>query len=356
MKAQAPLIRAATFRRLATALAGLVLLGQHLVAGGPETKIKLGTLLPRGTSYHQLLQEMSDGWSRASEGRVRLVIYPDQSMGGEADMVRKMRIGQLDAGLLSAVGLSEIDPAVKALQSLPMMFRSLDEVDYVGEKLRTELERLLLQKGFRTLFWADAGWVRFFSKTPVQTPAAWKKLKIWVWSGDTHQVDIMKAAGYNPVPLETADVLPGLHTGLIDAAPFIPFVALTGQIYGPASHMLEINWAPLVGAAVVRETAWNRLPPEARETCLSVAAEVGIRMRRKSREESVRSVETMRKKGLTVHPMTPELEAEWRRAVEPIYSKIRGRIVPAAFFDHVLRLLQEYRQSRPGSAGADRSR
>lgn len=325
------------------ALAAMLVLAAHIHAGTPETKIKLGTLLPRGTSYHQLLQLLGEQWSRASGGQVRLVIYPDQSMGGEADMVRKMRIGQLDAGLLSAVGLSEIDSSVKALQSLPMMFRSLSEVDYIGEKLRPELERFLLEKGFRTLFWADTGWVRFFSKTPAITPAAWKKLKIWVWSGDTQQVDIMKAAGYNPVPLETADVLPGLHTGLIDAAPFIPFVALTGQIFGPASHMLEINWAPLVGAAVIREASWSRFPPETREACLRAAEEIGKQMRRRSREESVRSVEVMRKKGLTVHPMTPELEGDWRRAVEPIYPRIRGGIVPAPLFDRVVRLLEEYR-------------
>ncbi len=69
------------------------------------------------------------------------------------------------------------------------------------------------------LFWGDAGWVRFFSKEPVLHPADLKKLKLFVWAGDNQQVDIMKALGYQPVPLETGDILPGLQTGLIDAVP-----------------------------------------------------------------------------------------------------------------------------------------
>ena len=53
---------------------------------------------------------------------------------------------------------------------MPMMFRSMDELDYVRDQLRPELEKRLLDKGFVTLFWGDAGWARLFSKEPVRPP------------------------------------------------------------------------------------------------------------------------------------------------------------------------------------------
>jgi len=53
---------------------------------------------------------------------------------------------------------------------MPLMFRSLEEEAYVRAKLAPELERRLAEKGFVVLFWADAGWVRFFSKEQALLP------------------------------------------------------------------------------------------------------------------------------------------------------------------------------------------
>ncbi|MCI0418855.1 MAG: TRAP transporter substrate-binding protein DctP, partial [Acidobacteria bacterium] len=206
-------------------------------------RIRLATLAPKGSSYHQILLAMGEKWRQAPGGGASLTIFADGSMGGEADMVRRMRIGQIQAGMLTVVGLAEIDSSVSALQNLPMMFRSLDEVDYVRHKLAPTLEKKLLEKGFVVLFWGDAGWVRFFSKEPVLYPADLKRMRLFAWAGDAKQLDIMKAGGYQPIPLETNDILPSLQTGLINAVPSTPFYALAGQFYGPAPHMLELNWA-----------------------------------------------------------------------------------------------------------------
>ena len=130
-------------------------------AGGP-VKVRLGTLAPRGSSYYKHLQAMGEKWRTAPGGGVALTLYPDGTMGSEADMVRRMRLGQLQAGMLTAVGLAEIEPAVTGLQSMPLMFRTLEEVDYIGEKLQPMLEKRLEEKGFVALFWSDTGWVRFF--------------------------------------------------------------------------------------------------------------------------------------------------------------------------------------------------
>ena len=175
-------------------------------------------------------------------------------------MVSKMKIGQLDAALLTANGLAEIDRAVQSLQSVPMLFRSLDEVRYVTERMRPQLDKRLRDKGFVVLFWGDTGWVRFFSKTVVHSPDDLKKMKIFTWSGDTQTCSTSIS---RPVSTrsrsETNDILPMLGTGMITAVPAPPYMALTNQIYTSAPNMLDLAWAPLVGALVVTESAWNRL-------------------------------------------------------------------------------------------------
>ncbi|NDA66820.1 MAG: hypothetical protein EBY09_09280, partial [Verrucomicrobia bacterium] len=78
--------------------------------------IKLATILPAGTSGDQCIREMGDRWQKSSSQNVALKIWAGGSQGGEAVMVKKMRGGQLDAAVLSVVGLSEIDKSVTALQ------------------------------------------------------------------------------------------------------------------------------------------------------------------------------------------------------------------------------------------------
>lgn len=314
-------------------------------AGGP-VKVRLGTLAPRGSSYYKHLQAMGEKWRQAPGGGVLLTLYPDATMGTEADMVRRMRLGQLQAGMLTAAGLADIEPAVSGLQNLPMMFRSLEEVDYIVEKLQPMLEKRLEEKGFVALFWGDTGWVRFFSKQPVIRPDDLKKTKLFVRAGSAAELDSYRSVGLNPVPLETVDILPNLQTGLINAVPLPPSIALAGQVDGAAPHMLVLDWAPLVGAAVITKKSWGAIPLEGREALRKAATETGKLMKADGRRESVESVEAMRKRGLRVHAVTPEVEAEWRREAEAAYPKIRGVIVPEDMFDEVVKQLKAYRAAR----------
>jgi TRAP-type C4-dicarboxylate transport system substrate-binding protein len=224
-----------------------------------------------------------------------------------------------------------------------MGFRNFDEVDYVGEKLRPLLEERLAGKGFVVLFWSDAGWVRFFSNQPVMHPDDMRKLKLFTWSGSPEQVGLYKSAGFNAVPLETVDIVPSLQTKLIDAVPAPPFFAMVSQIDSRAPYMLELNWAPLVGALVVRKETWDKIPAETRARLLTAAATAGREIKAISRREMNESVTAMEKRGLKVTKVTPAVEAEWRALAEAVYPRIRGPIVPAEIFDETLRILAEYR-------------
>lgn len=324
-----------------------------VVAGGLGTpradaqtpaKVRLGTLAPQGTSYHRILQEMGEQWRVKTNGAVQLTVYAG-TMGSENEIVRRLRLGQLQAAALSVVGLREIDPAVSALTQIPLMFRSLAESEWVRARLAPRLATRLAEKGFIVLFWADAGWVRYFTRVPAAHPAEFKKLKIFVTAGDREQFDMMKANGYQPVSLEYSDALTALQTGMIDAVPTVPFYALAGQYFTVARYMLEVNWVTLAGATVISKKAFDALSPEQRAALLEAAAAAGPRFQTAGRVEGDSSVATMKRRGLTVRPAA---EAEWRAMAEEFYPQIRGRIVPADMFDEVVRLVKEYRTTHPG--------
>ncbi len=315
---------------------------------GQPIEIRLATLALRGTSPYLAIEQMAQEWKKISNGQVRVIIYPDYHQG-EAAMVDKMGVRALDSAVMANVGLSKIDDSITCLVRLPMGFRSLAEVDLAQQKMRPELEKRLLKKGYVLLTVTDIGWVRLFSKNPVLVPSDLKKQRLFVWSGDTPQVDIMKEAGFNPVALETADILPGLSSGLIDAVHTTPAYANGAQFYSAARHMLRLNWAPLVGGAVIRRDVWERVPQELRPALLKSAENMGHCVKTASRKENDAAVKAMEiKHGLLVHSVTPEAEQAWIAAAEATYPKIRGRIIPADLFDLMQRILKEHRAGGMG--------
>src|SRR5262245_23032004 len=232
---------------------------------------------------------------------------------------------------------------------LPKAFRSLEEVDYIGEKLQPMLEKRLEEKGFVVLFWSDTGFVRFFSKQPMITPDDFRKTKLFVSANRPEELKIYRWAGCNPVPVEVADILPGLQTGLIDCVSMPPTIALAIQLDSAAPNMLEMNWVPLVGAAIINKKSWDAMSPETQAVVKKSAQEAGKLIKADGRRENAESIEALRKRGAKIHPLPKDVEAEWDRLVEETWPKIRGAVVPADIYDQVMTDLKEFR-AKQGAA------
>lgn len=326
-------------------LVPLLLLALAAMGGLPaaaETTIKMATLVPQGSSWHRILQEMAAEWKTASGGQVVVRLYPGGVAGDDPDVVRKMRLGTLNAGVLTAAGLGEIDKSVFAL-SVPLMYDSYDEVYGVLERLRPGLEAKLQAKGFVVLAWADGGWVRFFSQKPVAKPDDLRALKLFSWAGDTEAVELLKAARFNPVPLPSTELATALQTGLVQAFGAPPSVALIAQYFNHAKHMTDLDWQMLLGAIVVSKAAWDKVPDEAQGKLRAAAEKAGRRLREEIRASAGRDVEAMKKRGLAVVPVNEAARRDWRQLIEGLHPKIRGVIVPADAFDEALRARNAYR-------------
>jgi len=331
-------------RRHTLCLGVVACLAVNALSAQAATKsLRIGTLAPKNSLYHRQLQAVGEAWRNAQGGDAKYLIYPDGSQGGEAELARRMRIGQLQGALISVVGLREIEPSIAALQNLPLLFKSWEEVDYVREKMRASMEKKFFDKGFVVLAWGDSGWVRFFSKEPAFRPADYLKMKFFAWGAESEQQEIMKSLGYTPVPLETSDILPAIQTGMISVVPSTPYFALASQIYNTAPNMLEINWAPIVGALVVTRKAWDDMSPVAQQALRNAGEQAGLAMRTQARQEVDEAVAAMKQRGLVVNKPNPEQMKEWSALADKLYPRIRGHMVPAETFDEVFTHLKAYR-------------
>jgi len=333
----------------------LALLGAAIAhpAWAAETVVKMATLAPEGSSWYRVLQEMGEDWKKASGGAVVLRIYPGGVAGDEDAMIRKMRVGQIQAAAITGIGLAYLDRSFYALH-IPMMYASDEEFDYVRDRYAPVLEKRMAEKGFVVLNWGDAGWVHFFSKTPVVTPAEAKALKLFMWSGDTTLLQLYKETGFQPVPLSTTDLLPSLQTGMVNGYSTTPLASLAFQWFGLAPNMANLRWAPLTGATVIERKAWEKIPAELRPKLLDASRAAGQKLRLEIRRLNEEAVAVMVKNGLKIHNVPQEVQAQWRKMVEDIHPKLRGNIMPAEAFDAVKKYRDEYRVAHRAQKGGAR--
>ena len=313
------------------------------VAPAHPLVLKLGTVAPEGSPWHDAMLETAQKWKELSGGRVTVRIYPGAVAGDERDMLRKIRIGQLHATALTSTTLIEIVPDIQAI-SLPMLVRTDGELDYVIEKLGPEFEARLAKKGFKVLNWSSTGWVYFFTKEPVTTPEDMKRRKLFFWGSDTGYIEVLKKWGFNPVPLGITDLLPSLQTGLVDAFPSPPAAAVLFQMFTLAPHMTDIRWQPLPGTTVISMRQWNKIPANLRPALEGVARDVGARLQTRIRQLEKQAIAVMKEHGLTVHPVSTKVKEEWRKFLQETgYPFFVGSRVSQEMFDAVRRLLGDYR-------------
>jgi len=293
--------------------------------------IKLGTLAPQGSSWHDILKELAQRWEQASGGQVRLRVYAGGAQGSEGDMVRKLGIGQLQAVAISNVGMHDVIPEPQAF-SVPFLFDDEAQMECAFEKMRPRLEEALASRGFVALQWSKVGSIYLFCDQPRRTPADAKSAKVWAWEGDPKSVEAYRAAGLQPVVLSATDMMPSLQTGMIDCVPNVPIYVLTTRLFEKANHMMDTPWSHLAGATIVRKDAWEKIAPDVRQKLVAIAAELGKKVDAEVKRLNTDAVLAMQKQGLKVVPTEP---GPWRTAMEKTWPIVRGGVVPAEFFDQV---------------------
>lgn len=307
--------------------------------------IKLGTLAPEGSSWHLLLKEMGQRWADASGGKVKLRIYPGGVAGNEGDMVRKMRLGQMNAGALTVVGLHDIEPAPQAITA-PGLITTQAEWDYVFPRLWKTWEKRFMEKGFVPLMWGDTGWMYLFVKKDIKSVRELKGLKVFAWSGDPASVKAWEAAAFQPVVISSTDILPSLATGMIEGFSATTATAFTTRMYESAKYMPDLTWGHLPGGTVVTKAVWDKIPADIQPKLLAISREIGEKINFEVAKLGQDALTQMKKNGLKVISFTEAEKKAWLEVAERTWPIFRGQVVPAADFDEVKRLRDEFRSKK----------
>ena len=326
---------------LALAVPALAPVAAH--AQAPQV-IKLATLVPEGSVWDKALREMGASWATSTQNRVSLRVYPGGVAGDEPDVVRKMRIGQLQAAAVTTAGLASIDPAFHIF-NIPMFFDSYPELYATLDALEPTLKQRLEAKGFVLLNWGHGGWVYFFTKTPVSDVEGMKHTKLFCWAGDDQIAQQWKTLGFQPVVLAATDIMTGLTTGMIDCYPTTPLLGLTLQWYRTTPNMIGMGMAPLVGGLIVTKAAWTKISDADRAKILAAGERMESRLQTEVPKQDTTAVVEMQRRGLKVIPVSAAGAKGFRAMAEQFAVGVPGNRVPPEILAAARKARDEFRRT-----------
>lgn len=251
----------------------VALIASMLVNDAEAVQLKIATAAPENSSW---MQEMRAGAARIkeqTEGRVVLKIYGGGIQGIDKKVLQKIKVGQLHGGAFTPGSLADQYGSMN-LYSLPFVFNSPAEVEYVRDRMDATLAQGLEDAGFVSFGFSGGGFAVLFSQTPVRTVAELEGKKVWVPEGDPISYSAMKDLGLSPVTLPITDVLTGLQTGLLDIVAVPPVTALVLQWHTKVRYMLKVPILYTMGLMAIDKRAFGRLSEADQQVVRDVMGEV----------------------------------------------------------------------------------
>jgi TRAP-type C4-dicarboxylate transport system substrate-binding protein len=313
--------------------------------------LKIATVAPEGSQWMQDIRAASAEIKGRTQGRVVIKLYGGGVMGSEKQVLRKMRIGQLQGGAFTAGAIAERYPDI-VVYGLPMIFRSQDEVDFVRSRMDAKLIRGLEQAGLVTFGFAGGGFARIFANRPVVTTADMRGQKIWLPDGDRISSAALQALQLSPVGLPVTDVLTGLQTGLLDvvAAPPVGVIAL--QWHTRLKFMTTEPLMYTMGMMAIDAGAFGKLSTADQAAVRDVMSATYRRFDQQSRRDNTAAEEALLKSGIRRVDANPTEVLAWRDAMTAANRRLGEQgVYSPALLDEIQGYLREYRQG-PGAATA----
>jgi TRAP-type C4-dicarboxylate transport system substrate-binding protein len=297
--------------------------------------IRIATLAPRSSDLVRGFVRIDNGLKKVTKGQWGIKLYPSGVAGDEKDIIRKMRIGQMDGTVVTSVGLSQILRELAVLTA-PLAIENYEQVERVQKVFSEEWAAKLNENGFKVAGWGEVGMIRYFSRAPLYKITDLKKMRPWVWP-DSHTMKSMwHAVGVTGVPLQVPEVYGGLQTSMIDAFTSSALATIALQWFSKVTHVTQRTQGPLIGGMVFSNEKWQSIPDDVRAQLEEQIATHYKGDVRNIREDDKTAYNNLIKRGFVSVPFTAEGEKEYQEITKKARESLVGRVYSRELLDKVM--------------------
>lgn len=229
---------------------------------------KAGTVAPADTPWAVWIQNVRKRMQKETDGGLKIKVYLGGKLGGERAIIEETKRGaiQIFGGSVGALAAQYV-PELNVFE-LPFLFESDQEVDYVLNKMKPEVRKLLDERGFVFSMWSENGWHGFANKTGcISSPKDLKGQRLRAQPSALH-LATYKALGATPVELPAPEVLSALEVGVVDGFSNTPLFSFASGWYRPVSHFTYTKHMYQPGIIVVSKKWFDGLPKKMQSVIL----------------------------------------------------------------------------------------
>jgi TRAP-type C4-dicarboxylate transport system substrate-binding protein len=306
-------------------------------AAEPQT-LKLGSLAPRESPWGQILRVWAKAVKEKTAGAVQLDFYWNATQGDEAAQMGKVKSGQLDGAVVTAVGLGAIDADVNVLQ-VPGLITDWATLDKVREGMKSHFDDSFRKAGIELVGWGDVGIDYIFSKGfAVHKPADLTGKKPWVWREDPVVPPFYQSAASNVVlvPTGVPEALPELTTGNANVMITSALAAEQLQWSSRLDNVSLVVISPNVGGVVMSSASLAKLKPEHKAIVLETGKVACKALSDRIRGEDAAAIERLKKRMAVVTPTDAE-KAEWAK----VFKETRAKLVKGTFKPELVKKVED---------------
>lgn len=305
-------------KHLFSLVVGALLVASPALAEDPKPLlIKVGSVAPEGTPWSDWLDGVKSRLEKDSGGRLKLKLFLGSKLGGEKEMVEETRNGNIGMFGGSAGALASFVPELAGIE-LPYLYASDAEADFVLDKIRPNVTKLLEAKGFVMVMWGENGWHGYGIKGKcVEKPDDMKGLKMRSQESYVH-METYKAFGSSPVEMSTAEVLGALQTGTVDGYSNSPLLSQATSWYKGVTHYTYTRHIYQPGIVVMSKKLFDAQADDLKAMLL-------VRTDERSGIDGVRNLtapllENFVAAKKVVCKLTPEQTKLWQDKARPVWD------------------------------------
>jgi TRAP-type C4-dicarboxylate transport system substrate-binding protein len=316
-------------------------------ASAAEAKtFKIATVSPDGLSWMKELRAGAKEIAKKTDGRVKFKIYPGGVQGDDYTVMRKVRIGQLQGGVMAASTLTRFYPDLQ-IYNLPLLFRDQQEVDYVRARMDDRIINGLGEGGIVSFSLAETGFAYMLTNEPVASINDLQKIKAWVPDGDPISAQLIQSFGISPIPLGLPDVLAGLQTGLIDSVAVPPIVALALQWHNHVKYITRLPLMYIYSMLALDQKAFNQISATDQMIVRSVMNQVFSNIDSDNRRDNKLAYDALLSQGIKEVNPTAEQLVGWRLQADSAIEKLLDSDgITQASLDMIQQHLADFRDAQ----------
>lgn len=317
-------------RRISVLLGmGLAALAMLAIPAGAQQPIviKFSHVVANDTPKGKGALKFKELAEKYTNGKVRIEVYPNSSLYKDKEEIEALQLGSVQMLAPSTAKFAPL--GVKEFEALDLPWLFKDDDTYakamkgpVGQWLFKKLEA----KNITGLAYWDNGFHMTSANRPLLTPADFQGLKIRI-SGSKIADQYFREVGSIPQIMAFSEVYQALQTGVVDGCENTPSNYLTQKFHEVQKHITVSYHAHLQYAVIVNSKFWNGLPADVRTQltkAMDEATDYTNSIAKKENEDALAEIKNSGK--TTLHYLTDEQRAAWKKAMAPTYKWARGRV------------------------------